>query len=124
MAHGKFGTLPLNAFCSTDGKGLWSNAKRNVKLLRLEVSYVDDDRAFGELRAFFDARAWSVDELGLIYTDPLWIRDFRGALEHLGFSAEAAGDVDYSEQGMQGDSFVSLDVGGAFLKEWFEKLKL
>lgn len=124
MAHGNFGTLPVNMLCSTNGRGLWSSAARNVEVQHATVNYAAADRSFGELRAFFDARAWSVDELGLIYTDPLWIRDFRGALEHLGFSAEAAGDVDYSEQGMQGDSFVSLDVGGAFLKEWFEKLKL
>jgi hypothetical protein len=32
---------------------------------------------------------------------------------------EVAGDdVDYSEQGMQGDNYVSFDVGAKFLKSW------
>jgi hypothetical protein len=35
----------------------------------------------------------------------------------LGFSPDAILDVSYSEQGMQGDNYVSMDVGPQFLLE-------
>jgi hypothetical protein len=35
----------------------------------------------------------------------------------LGFSVQALADIDYSEAGMQGDNFVSMDVGGDFIRE-------
>jgi len=33
-------------------------------------------------------------------------------------------DIDYSEQGMQGDNYVSLDVGAAFISAWDAKFNL
>ena len=33
-------------------------------------------------------------------------------------------DVDYSEQGMQGDDYVSCDVGEEFLKAWGNKFNV
>jgi hypothetical protein len=35
----------------------------------------------------------------------------------LGFSVQALADISYSEQGMQGETYVSLDVGLDFLTE-------
>lgn len=116
-------TISLNAYCSTNGTGFWSSAKRNVKVLQIAVACVSKDQKFGELRASFDTSDWSTSELGLIYTDPLWIRDFRSLLERFGFTTAAANDVGYSEQGMQGDDYVSMDVGKPFLDEWFKLIK-
>jgi hypothetical protein len=59
-----------------------------------------------------------MEKSGLIYTDALWMNEFRQQLVKLGFSKKAAKDVSYSEQGMQSDYFVSMDVGEEFLKEW------
>jgi hypothetical protein len=51
----------------------------------------------------------------LIYTDPAWINSFRKALvEQLGIPREVAESIGYSEQGLQGDTYVNLDCGAAF----------
>lgn len=111
-------SLPFASVCATGGDGLWSRRRTDVRLERLEVPYVDDDGTFGELRVHFDVGSWDVDEDGLIYTDRLFLRGLREGLRQHGFSAASVADVDYSEQGMQGDDYVSMDVGGKFLAEW------
>jgi len=111
-----------NTFAFTDGNGLWSNKAQRVRLCRLEVPYLDEDEDFGELRVYFDGATWDIKEDGLIYTDEFFMEGLRNRLVmELGFSREAADDVDYSEQGMQGDTYVSCDVDGRFIYEWLEK---
>lgn len=101
-----------------DGMGYWSRKPfRRVHVSKINISYINDEENFGELRATFD-KGWKVTDDGLIYTDACWIKDFRDGLVALGFSREAADNVDYSEQGMQGDDYVSMDVGKKFLDEW------
>ncbi len=109
----------------TDGlRGLWSDVAKAVTIKNMGLGYIDDDfdpgkhPTFGELRVQFDTKTWSTDEDGLIYTDRLFIKELREFLDAHGLPGK---DVDYSEQGMQGDDFVSLDVGGKFLKAWGEK---
>jgi len=48
--------------------------------------------------------------LGLIYTDSAFLECVHTALIKAGISIEAAEDVCYSEQGMQGDNYVSMDA--------------
>lgn len=97
----------------TDGKGLWTPEKRNVRIkeLRLDVS----DWGGGELRVYFNLRDWNVDSHGLIYTDPQFIRELRKELKAIGLPPMG---VDYSEQGMQGWDYVSLDASEKFAKVW------
>lgn len=102
----------------TDGTGYWSDIAQTVKTTKLTVPYIDDEDSFGELRIYFDTKTWNCNEHGLIYTDRLFLQELRAALIAAGISSDAAEDVDYSEQGMQGDNFVSCDVGEYFLKEW------
>mgnify|MGYP003350631055 CR=1 FL=1 len=116
--------MKVNFVCETDGKGLWSSGKKPVRVRELQIKYRDYEENFGELIALFDKRCWNPDKHGLIYTDVLWIKEFRQQLVKLGFSKKAAKDVSYSEQGMQGDNYVSLDAGTAFMKEWDEKNRL
>jgi hypothetical protein len=80
----------------------------------LELSYVNDEGDFGELRVHFDTNTWDVDTDGLIYTDKQFINDLKVLLNRI----ELNTDVSYSEQGMQGDTFVSLDVGPEFIKSF------
>jgi hypothetical protein len=54
----------------------------------------------------------------LIYTDRQFQNELRVFLNQHGL---VGADVDYSEQGMQGDDYVSLDVGRKFLKSWEAK---
>ena len=107
----------VNFVTQTDGKGYWSDVAKTVKVNRAVVVYIDEDNQFGELRAHFDATDWDVNTEGLIYTDKSWMNSFRECMRTLGFSDSAVNDIHYSEQGMQGSTFVSMDVGQKFLAE-------
>jgi hypothetical protein len=99
----------------TAGDGYWSDVAKTVNTTGIAVPYVNDEEDFGELRVYFD-KQWDVRKDGLIYTDSLFLVMLREKLAECGFDAT---DVDYSEQGMQGDNYVSLDVGKKFLQSWF-----
>ena len=103
--------------CMTKGDGYWSSDKRTVATSKIELevgeAYVD---LWGYrvclpvyFRAFFPKRSWDTEKHGLIYTDSLWLKNFRVEFK-IRFPALAwmANKIDYSEQGMQGDNFVSL----------------
>ena len=107
---------------STDGSGRWSDCSASVTIVDLDIGYLDEEESnptFGELRAYFSPNDWAVSFRNLIYTDKMWLKTFRNQLAVIGFSKSAVEDVDYSEQGMQGYDYVSMDVGKAFLDEWF-----
>ncbi len=103
---------------NTDGKGYWSDKAKPVNTLRIEVPYINDEKDFGELRVYFNTKFWNVEQDGLIYTDRNFLAELR---EFLNTHKLAGADVDYSEQGMQGSNYVSLDVGKAFLDAWDAK---
>lgn len=117
--------MEVNFTCSTAGDGLWSNvAGRAVTCIGLSCDAmmyredVDGTQEWGELRVYFDTKTWNVREDGLIYTDDGFEAQLRARLAELGFNEAACADVDYSEQGMQGDDYVSLDIGHKFLSEF------
>ena len=99
----------------TAGDGYWSNAQRAVKITALGIGYVNEDQSYGELQVFFDLKTWNTMEHGLIYTDKLFAKELKKFLNAQGLDGS---DVSYSEQGMQGDNYVSLDVGKRFLDSW------
>jgi hypothetical protein len=101
----------------TDGKGYWTTFALPVTVLEVYLRNVNEEGDFAELCARFDTSTWNCDQNGLIYTDPRWIDEFRGLMRSLGFSRRACDDITYSEQGMQGYNFVSMDVGEDFLRE-------
>jgi hypothetical protein len=113
--------LKTNFICNTDGKGLWSKRRKAVTIHEIALTYTDSLKTHGELIAAFQTKEWDIERDGLIYTDNTWLSCFREHLKGMGFSSVAANDVDYSEQGMQGDNFVSMDVGETFLKEWHQR---
>lgn len=112
--------MPIG-FCSTNGKGFWSNAEKSVPVQKIEIKYLNKEKDFGELVAYFLPSDWDITKLGLIYTDPLWMQDFQRLLVNIGFSDDASKDVNYSEQGMQNPLYVSMDVGEVFLREALHK---
>ena len=99
----------------TDGTGLWSDKATTITVEALDLQYISNERDFGELCIHFNTNDWDVDTDGLIYTDPLFKAELRAYLQTLGFTAEEANDVDYSEAGMQSDNYVSCDVGLDFI---------
>lgn len=108
----------VNFVTKTSGRGYWSKAIKTVRINRVELAYVSDDGEFGELRAYFNPREWNVDQDGLIYSDMGWKHTFLTCMENeFEFSPDAILDVSYSEQGMQGLNYVSMDVGEQFIIE-------
>ena len=91
----------------TSGFGLWSDKIKEVKTTKYSIPYINEDCDFGELRVYFDKNTWNVETDGLIYTDPAFLESIRVAF--------GCRNIEYSEQGMQGDNFVSFDVGAEFL---------
>jgi hypothetical protein len=102
----------------TGGGGYWSNTAKAVRVTDMQLGYLNDEGDFGELRVYFDTKTWDVNEDGLIYTDRQFERELREFLTQHGLEGK---DVSYSEQGMQGDNYVSCDVGGQFLQGWTAK---
>lgn len=113
----------------TDGSGWWSNVKKTVTILDMEVEESSWDYQqgeidfpdFGELMVVFDLDTWNTDTDGLIYTDKRFLKELRAFLNSHGLPGN---DVSYSEQGMQGDNYVSLDVGAKFMKAWSNKFNV
>lgn len=111
---------------NTAGDGFWSDViNAQVEITDMQIAYIDEDfdhaPEFGELRVYFNTTTWDIDRHGLIYTDSLFIKQLRKFLHQ---HALPGNDVDYSEQGMQGDDFVSCDVGGEFLRAWGQKFNV
>lgn len=109
--------IKFNTTLTTSGTGYWSTIRKNVRATSIDVPYVNDERDFGELCVYFDTETWNTDKDGLIYTDDRFMSELSTVLAQAGF---AVSDISYSEQGMQGDDYVSLDVGKAFLDSWFD----
>lgn len=102
---------------STAGDGYWSNVSKDVEVTDMKLGYVSDEQDFGELRVYFDTATWNVNTDGLIYTDSKFKQDLMQFVKQQGLVV----DLCYSEQGMQGDNYVSLDVGAEFLDSWARK---
>ena len=104
----------------TNGRGYWSRTAKAVDVEALDLQYITNDKDFGELCIHFatdelGANCWDTATDGLIYTDELFMRELHAYLQTVGFTEAEANDVSYSEQGMQGDSYVSCDVGAVFI---------
>jgi hypothetical protein len=99
----------------TNGLGLWSTKATAVDITKLDLQYITNERDFGELCVYFNTANWNTSTDGLIYTDKLFMSELRTYLQTIGFTADEANDVNYSEQGMQTDEYVSCDVGLDFI---------
>lgn len=115
--------MKISKLLHTNGSGYWSAEKKAVRIEALELSvflseYHGIPKDFGELKVYFrisGKNSWQVNENGLIYTDNLFLKELREVLNQLGLKGE---DCSYSEQGMQGDDYVSCDVGQEFIDSW------
>lgn len=110
-----------NVILHTSGTGYWTTRKDPVRVTGYELSYVNSEADFGELCVFFDTDTWMVEHDGLIYTDPGWMQELKSFLSAQGYDVR---DVSYSEQGMQGEGHVSLDVGEHFISSYMVQHRL
>ena len=107
----------MKVIFNTSGDGYWSNVAKSVEIVDMRLGYVDEDKDFGELCVYFNTATWDVSKDGLIYTDGQFKQDLMAFIEQHGLVV----DLCYSEQGMQGEDYVSLDVGKDFLDSWARK---
>ena len=104
---------------NTNGRGYWSRTAKAVRIVDMRLGYVSDEGDFAELCVYFNTEDWDVNTMGLIYTDKQFMQELKAFLNAQGLPGKA---VSYSEQGMQGDNYVSCDIMGAkFLQAWEAK---
>jgi hypothetical protein len=102
--------IPVNKMFTTCGDGYWSTVAKEVFVESINMFInADKEDGDGDLQAYFTEETWN-DRYGLIYTDSEFLACVHTALIKAGISIEAAEDVCYSEQGMQGDNYVSMDA--------------
>jgi hypothetical protein len=107
----------ITATLNTSGGGYWSNTKTAVEITDMRIAYINDELDFGELRVYFNTATWDVNKQGLIYTDKQFMRELKDLLTAKGIDAS---DLSYSEQGMQGNNYVSCDVGKQFINTFMQ----
>jgi len=118
IVNNKETAMQTNVILRTSGDGYWSNVATSVPVTGLNLRF-DADADYGELQVFFDTKIWDIDRDGLIYTDTLFLHELKHFLVgELGLSS----DVHYSEQGMQGEDYVSLDAGADFIAKWLARV--
>jgi hypothetical protein len=109
--------ITVNKMFTTCGDGYWSTVAKEVfvESIAMFISTEnvggegDAEYCDGDLQAYYTEETWD-DSLGLIYTDSAFLECVHTELIKAGISIEAAEDVCYSEQGMQGDNYVSMDA--------------
>jgi hypothetical protein len=100
------------------GDGFWTEWNGVIHgVLRFKVFEPDESTSgFAEGRFYIDH--WD-ESHGLIYTDSLFISDIQNGLKQLGFKHWEG--INYSEAGMQGNDYVSMDASYELAKEAEEK---
>lgn len=100
----------------TCGGGYWTDNAKAVRVTELRL--IANSKESGELCVHFNTDDWRVDKMGLIYTDPLFMQELQAYLTARGYVGK---DVSYSEQGLQGDNYVSCDAGAAFIASYMQQ---
>lgn len=101
----------------TSGLGLWSAYIKPVTITKIGLRLEDYDLNISDvcengilyLDAYFPKSEWKPVKHGLIYTDPLWITEFNHELKKTFPRIFGRMKFDYTEQGMQGRDYVSLE---------------
>lgn len=119
-------TKRLRLTCSVKGDGLWGAEAQTVTgVLTFRVTEPEpvigdvgpsgeiEYEGFAEGRFYLDE--WDDEKQGLIYTDSGFIDSLHLVLDNL--NIDAAKEIDYSESGMQGPDYVSMDASYNLAKQ-------
>jgi hypothetical protein len=102
------------------GDGLWGAEGCVVHgVLRFRVTEPDEYITDGYAEGRFYLDKWDAYEDDMIYTDSLFINDLQKNLKELQFKHWE--EIDYSEAGMQGENYVSMDASYELAKEATER---
>ena len=102
-------TIPVQWAIQTGGDGLWSSRSAIVEVTSLTVKW--EGGKVVEINVSFDPNTWSVEHYGLIYTDKLFLEGLRQKISELCGNNTT---LDYTEQGMQGEDYVSLECNDCY----------
>lgn len=69
--------------------------------------------------AYFDPNRYDIEKYGYIYTDEQFIEEVNKLIKVLGFK----GKLGYTEMGMQGDDFVSLEGNNEYIEGMLEYVR-
>lgn len=108
----------MQTVCNTNGKGFYTATATAVAIVGVELRLYSLTPESGELKVYFDASKWDVRKNSLIYSDPLFEREFKAYLTSQGLVGD---DIMYSEFGMQGKDYVSFDFDQDFKQSWEDK---
>ena len=97
-------TIPVQWAIQTGGDGLWSSRSTIVEVTNITVKWEGGNLV--EINASFDPNTWNVERDGLIYTDKMFLEGLRRKISDL---SGVNMTLDYTEQGMQGDDYISLE---------------
>lgn len=94
---------------STSGTGLWSKTIKPVTITKVEIE--TDPEIDHLVSVYFDTKTWNPKQDGLIYSDEPFLESLR---KHLMSDPDWKSVRDwsqlvYTEQGMQGKDFISLE---------------
>jgi hypothetical protein len=96
--------IPVQWAIQTGGDGLWSSRSTIVEVTGLTIKWEGGNLV--EINASFDPNTWDVERDGLIYTDKMFLEGIRRKLSDL---CGVNMTLDYTEQGMQGEDYISLE---------------
>ena len=97
----------LRLTCSVKGDGLWGAKPQTVTGVLVFKVYEPDESCSGFAEGRFYLDEWDIHD-GLIYTDSGFMDSLHLALDNL--DIPGAEKINYSECGMQGDDYVSMDT--------------
>jgi len=102
------------------GAGLWSTAKpTDVQITEWSVTWISITADYGEVNVHFNTQDWRPDRDGLIYTDPEFLQGINQYFRDLlGLDQDC---VNYTEQGMQGDNYVSMEFYREFIQAFSQR---
>lgn len=103
---------------STNGKGYYTDQAKKVRITEIRISrYVrSKNKPLLQMEVYFNTKDWNTKKDDLIYGDEKWISELRKGLQSIGFVATG---LDYTEQGMQEDDFVSVETNNKAAVESF-----
>ena len=104
---------------TTNGVGFWSSESnkevQGCMYFNLLESHLNGEVFGGRAEFRFSKEDWDVDKYGLIYTDEGFLDSIHNKLREVGFKKYQ--EINYSEQGMQGDDYVDFDASIEIVNE-------
>jgi hypothetical protein len=97
-------TMDCDFKAQTSGDGYWS---RSIKPVR--VTKIVYEEEFDSVNVYFDTATWNIDLDGLIYTDTRFQTEIIAFL-YRNWPGINWGSLEYTEQGLQGGNYVSMEL--------------